>query len=48
MAEKPQRTYSGLLTNLEETHEKLKPFLVDSGEVVVPMDAYIVTAQKEG
>jgi ubiquinone/menaquinone biosynthesis C-methylase UbiE len=35
-------------TFLKETHEGLKSFLVDSGELVVPMDAIIVTAQKQG
>ena len=33
-------------TFLEESRDGLKSFLVDGGEVVVPMDAIIVTAQK--
>ena len=33
---------------LEWPHEYSSLFLVDSGEVVVPMDAYLVIAQKEG
>lgn len=35
--------YKGLLS---EAKEKLQHFLGDSGEVVIPMDAYIVTAKK--
>ena len=35
--------YQGLLG---EAKEKLQHFLVDSGEVVIPMDAYIITAEK--
>ena len=30
---------------LHEAQETLQQFIVDSGEVVIPMDAYIVTAQ---
>ena len=33
---------------LEETHETLASFLTPSGELVIPMDATIVMAQKEG
>lgn len=33
---------------LEEAREGLRPFLLDSGEVAVPMDAIIVTAQTWG
>ena len=35
--------YQGLLS---EAEDKLQDFLVDSGEVVIPMDAYIVTVEK--
>ena len=35
--------YEGLLN---EAKEKLQNFFVDSGEIVIPMDAYIITAKK--
>ena len=35
--------YQGFLS---EAKEKLQDFLVDGNEVVIPMDAYIITAKK--